>query len=213
MSTDDAVFEKAAIERRAFADLVETLTAEQLTTASLCAGWDVKMVAAHLAAALAPSKRVFVLALLRSAGNPHRANTRLAGAGAARPTAEVVSAIRAGAGSTFSPPGVGPRGPLTDALVHAGDIRLPLGLPYEPGKAAVNAALEFVTTGRPIGFVPRGLLRDISLQATDLDWKWGVGPLVEGRGIDLLMAACGRSATLKVLVGDGSEALAGRIIG
>jgi uncharacterized protein (TIGR03083 family) len=42
------VFASVADERRSIATLVEGLDDEQLGTASLCAGWDVKTVAAHL---------------------------------------------------------------------------------------------------------------------------------------------------------------------
>lgn len=44
----ERVFAAVADGRRAIADLVEGLDAEQLGTPSLCAGWDVKTVAAHL---------------------------------------------------------------------------------------------------------------------------------------------------------------------
>ena len=52
-----------------------------------------------------------------------------------------------------------------------------------------------MTTGRPIGFVPRGALQGLRLVATDLDWAWGGGALLEGRGIDLVMVACGRAVS------------------
>jgi len=38
-----------------------------------------------------------------------------------------------------------------------------------------------------------------------------VGDHLEGRGIDLLMAACGRTALLPALTGPGVSALAGRL--
>ena len=90
-------------------------------------------------------------------------------------------------------------------------MRVPLGLPHTPDPADVAPALEFITTGRPVGFVPRGALRGLRLVATDLDRAWGDGDPLEGRAIDLLMAACGRTALLPALTGAGVPVLAGRL--
>jgi hypothetical protein len=89
-------------------------------------------------------------------------------------------------------------------------MRLPLALAYDPGRCAVRTALDFVTTGRPIGFVSRGRLHGLRLVATDLDWSWGAGPSTSGRGIDLLMAACGRAPVMDRLHGPGADQLCQR---
>lgn len=102
---------------------------------------------------------------------------------------------------------------MTDVLVHEGDIRVPLGLPSDPGPDAVRIALDFVTTGRPIGFVPRGRLKGLRLAAADVDWSFGEGAELSGRGIDLLMAACGRGAVLTRLSGPGRSVLRNRLDG
>ena len=44
----ERVFVAVADERRSIASLIDGLTPDQLATESLCAGWDVKTVAAHL---------------------------------------------------------------------------------------------------------------------------------------------------------------------
>lgn len=210
MAPED-VFAAAALERRAVADLLADLDEHQLATPSLCAGWDVRTVAAHLAGAVAPSPRTFLVAVLRSAGNLHRANDIAARREARRPVADLVATLRSNADSRFAPPVTGPRGPLTDVLVHAGDMRLPLGLPHEPAAAHVRFALDFVTRGRPIGFVRRGRLKALRLAADDLAWSAGDGAPLSGRGIDLLMAACGRAAVLGRLGGPGVEILRRRL--
>ncbi len=205
------VFKAAAVERRAVAELLEGLSESQLATPSLCAAWDIRTVAAHLAAAVAPSKKPFLLATLRSSGNLSRANDRVARQAARQPVADLAGTLRRHAASTFAPPLVGPRGPLTDVLVHAGDIRLPLGLAHHPAQGAVRLALDFVTEGRPLGFVPRGRLDGLKLIADDLEWSWGTGPAISGRGIDLLIATCGRSAVLPSLTGPGVPGLGARL--
>lgn len=203
----ESVFTAAAVERRAVADLLEDLDEGQLATPSLCTGWDVRTVAGHLAAAVAPSKKPFLVAVLRSAGNVHRANDAVARQEARKPIAALVQTLRSRADSHFAPPVIGARGPLTDVLVHAGDIRLPLGLPHDPSATHVHLALDFVTRGRPVGFVPRGRLKGVRLVADDLAWSWGDGALLSGRGIDLLMAACGRASALALLKGPGVATL------
>lgn len=209
----DAVFAACAANRRDVADLLEGLDTEQLAIPSLCARWDVRTVGAHLAAAAAPSMRPFLVAVLRHAGSLHRANDTVAREVARRPVAQVAALLRDNADRGFSPPLAGPRGPLTDVLVHAGDMRVPLELPHDPPGAHVRMGLEFVTGGRPYGFVPRGRLDGLRLVASDLDWSWGGGPQLTGRGVDLLMAACGRTAVLPRLGGEGVGVLARRLPG
>ncbi len=207
----EAVFAASAAQRRAVAELVEDLDQAQLSTASLCAGWDVRTVAGHLASAVAPSTAVFALQVVKAGGRIHRANDAVARAQGLRPVAELARVLREHADSRFSPPVTGARAPLTDVLVHAGDIRVPLGLAHAPDPAHVRIALEFLTQGRPVGFVPRGRLTGLRLAADDLDWSWGQGAEVTGRGIDLLMAACGRPALLPQLDGAGLPILRRRL--
>jgi uncharacterized protein (TIGR03083 family) len=210
MSVDEVVA-ASAVERRAVADLLDGLDEQQLATPSLCVGWDVRTVAAHLVSAVALTGKDFVGAMIRARGNPHRANDLLARDVARRPVAELADLLRRHAESRFAPPVTGPRAPLTDALVHAGDMRVPLGLPHDPAPAHVRTALDFVTGSRPFGFVPRGRLKGILLVAEDLGRTWGEGEPVEGRGIDLLMAACGRAAMVEKLRGVGAVTLAARV--
>ncbi len=207
----EPVFAAAAEQRRGLADLVESLDDAQLATPSLCAGWDVRTVAGHLVAALILTPRSLVTPLVRARGSLDTANTLMARDVARRPVFELAALLRRHATKRIAPPVTGPRAPLTDTLVHGGDMRLPLGIPHDPAPAAVRFCLDFVTAGRPIGFLPLGRLRGLRLQATDQDWAWGEGDAVSGRGIDLLMAACGRTATLPALAGPGSALLAERL--
>ncbi len=210
MRMSERIFAATARGRRAVADLLDGLDEAQLATPSLCAGWSVQVVAGHLAAAVTPT-RAFVRELLRQRGNAHATNTVLARRFAERPTAELAALLRAHADRKFAPPVVGARGPLADVLIHEGDMRVPLGLAHAPDPADVAPALEFVTTGRPVGFVPRGALRGLRLVATDLGRAWGDGDELSGRAVDLLMAACGRTALLPSLGGRGVAVLAGRL--
>ena len=208
---DAAVFAAITRERLRFADLIDGLGGIRLDTPSLCAGWTVRTVAGHLSIASAPPKLRLLGALAGARGSYDVAMDRLSRQAAARPVAELTATIRANAGSRFTAPGVGPRGPLTDVLVHTVDVAFPLGLPYDGEPEPVRAALEFVTTGRASAFVTRGRLAGLRLRAEDAGFGRGSGPEVTGRGIDLLAAACGRAALLERLSGPGVGRLRERL--
>jgi len=122
----------------------------------------------------------------------------------------IIATIRDNANSRFTPPGSGPRAPLTDALVHTGDIARPLGLPHDAPADHVRTALEFLDTGRTIGFVRPGSLTGLHLVADDLGKEMGSGEAIHGRGIDLMMAMCGRTDALNDLQGPGVRTLLSR---
>lgn len=206
----EAIFAAAATERRGVADLLESLDEPALAAPSLCEGWDVRTVGAHLSAAITARVLPFLLNSIRY-GSFNRANDEASRRAAQQPIADIVAKLRAHADSRFSPPGTGPRAPLTDVLVHSGDMRRPLGLPHDPPAARVLFSLDFLTGSRTVGFVPRGALRGLRLTATDIDFTSGSGPELRGRGVDLMMAACGRSSVLADLSGDGVEVLRSRL--
>jgi uncharacterized protein (TIGR03083 family) len=197
-----------ADERRRTADLIDTLSPEQLRTPSLCAEWTVHDVAAHLYAAVATPLRSFLWAVLRSGMNPHRANLRIVADVAARCSAtDLAAGLRENAEKPFKPPFVGYLGPLTDLLVHGQDMRRPLGISHDLRPEPLRTALDFVVGGKAIGFAPKDIGTGIRYEATDLDWSSGSGPLVQGTGEALLMALTGRLVALDDLTGDGRAEL------
>ncbi|MGA8253727.1 MAG: maleylpyruvate isomerase family mycothiol-dependent enzyme, partial [Mycobacterium sp.] len=92
-----------------------------------------------------------------------------------------------------------------------GDIRIPLGLPFEPEPKLTATALDFMTGPVPIGLVPLRRLRGIRLQATDIDRAWGKGQEIRGQSAELLMATVGRTLVLDALDGPGLSVLRQRI--
>ncbi len=127
----EQIFDAVAAERRRIADLLDALDEDALATPSLCAGWDVKTVAAHLVSVFADSFWTFQRATLRHGGF-HHAIDELARRPARTPTAEIARTLRLRAEHRLDPPVTGPLSGLTDVLVHGGDIRIPLGLPSGP---------------------------------------------------------------------------------
>lgn len=197
---------------RAVADMLSELSEEQQTTPSLCRGWSVHDVAAHLVMPLEVGMPTFVLTMLACRGDFDRANVRLTRQQARRPFAEIVEVLRRRAASRFTPPGSGPEAPLTDLLVHGLDIRWPLGLARELPQEPVRTSLTFLTGRSADGLVPRGLLDGLHVRADDIDWAHGRGPAVSGRAEALLLVLTGRSAGLGALTGDGLPTLRARLL-
>jgi uncharacterized protein (TIGR03083 family) len=205
------VYDIIANERRALADMLDTLTPEQLRRPSLCSGWTVREVAAHLVMPLETGLPVLALAIVLARGDFDKANVKLTSRHAARPVGELAGSLRDNAGHRFKPPGMGPEAPLTELLVHGQDIRRPLGIDREFGEERMTIALRFLTETKARWFVTPGRLEGLAFEATDLDWSHGAGATVRGPAEALLLAITGRSAALADLKGDGVPVLAARL--
>lgn len=204
-------FEEVAEERRALADLLSGLTAEQRATPSLCVGWTVHDVAAHLIVCLEVGLPKFMLAMIASGGSFDRANRRLTSKQAKQPVEEIVDILRRKAESRFTPPGAGPEAPLNDLLVHGLDIRWPLGIARQIPADRAQKALTFLTSPAADGLAPKGALAGLRFEAEDVDWSHGSGPIVRGSAEALLLALTGRAAALQHLKGDGVLTLSSRL--
>jgi uncharacterized protein (TIGR03083 family) len=209
---DKSVFDAVAEARRQIANLVDGLDDAPLATPSLCAGWDIKTVCAHVLSTIVDGLPVFLGLALRRGGLARAINER-AIRYAQLPAPEIVERLRDNAARPVSPPLFGPLDPLADVLVHSGDIKIPLGLPYTPNPSLAALALDFLAGPWPFGFVPLGRLRGLSLHATDIDRQWRSGSAVFGPTAALMMAVAGRTALVHELSGPGLPVLWRRILG
>ncbi|MEU8246682.1 maleylpyruvate isomerase family mycothiol-dependent enzyme [Nonomuraea sp. NPDC048916] len=197
-------------ERNDLADLLGTLSQDDREHPSLCAGWRVRDVAAHLALATdIPTTRALAeFARARFSFNRMIHDTAVRHAG--HPYAEIIQQIRRSATSRRLAPTTKPLDPLFDALVHGQDIAVPLGIkrpmPLEPARAAATHIWE-----RGFPFHPQRRLRGLRLVATDIDWTAGEGDPVQGPIQALLLLLSGRPAALPDLSGTGTTALTSRL--
>ena len=194
-------------ERLALADLLDTLLPRQWEARSLCDGWSVTDVVAHLTALLSGGAAGLARAALRAHGDVHAANRAVVDAAPPRRRAELVGELRARAASHVHPPGTGSRAPLAEVMLHRLDITVPLGLAVDRPVEPWGPVLDFLTSPQArLGFVPRGRPR-VDLAATDLGWSSGAEPGVVGPAASLALVLAGRPAGLACLSGPGLPAL------
>ncbi|MEJ8279296.1 maleylpyruvate isomerase family mycothiol-dependent enzyme [Pseudonocardia spirodelae] len=206
-----AVHGLAAAERADLADLLDTLGTEQWVAPSLCAGWRVRDVVAHLIGYDVLGWRGSAAVAARSWVAARSANDAVVAAWSGRPVSELVAAVRAHLRPRGLTTGFGGRIALTDCLIHHQDLRRPLGLPRTVPAARLAEALPFAMTAPPLG--ARQRIRGLRLVATDLDFRHGDGPEVTGPGEALLLAAAGRADALSELRGPGRALLERRTTG
>jgi uncharacterized protein (TIGR03083 family) len=204
----DDIWPVVHAERRALAADLAALSPEQWRTPSLCTGWSVHDVLAHMVATAKETPPAFFAGMVRSGFRIARlTETRIAEERSGGPAA-TLAAFRAVETATSAPPG--PKlSWLGEALVHAEDIRRPLGISHEYPVASVIAVTEFYA-GSNVLIGGKRRVSGLTLQATDADWSHGSGPLVAGPARALMLATTGRQAALDDLSGPGVELLRSR---
>jgi len=201
------VLELATAERTDLADFLATLTPEEWMAASLCEGWRVRDVVAHVMS----FDGVGVGDMLRRAIRARFSHVNQVGVDelAALTTDELLSRLRArlrpqGLATTF-----GGRLALLDVTIHHQDIRRPLGRPRQiPAERLRYVMGDAVRSPELPGW---RLARGLRLVPTDLDWIHGSGPMITGTAEAILMAVTGRASAIGELDGPGAAVLAARL--
>ncbi len=96
-----------------------------------------------------------------------------------------------------------------DQVVHRFDIAIPLGLRTDVSEELLLAALSAMPSIE--GFIEsKERARGLRLEATDLEWTSGDGPVVRGPAEALVLALSGRPCALARCAGEGVALLAAR---
>jgi uncharacterized protein (TIGR03083 family) len=198
-------------ERHRAADLLASLTPDQLRQPSLCGAWTVHDVAAHLITYLRHGQAKLFLGMLVTAADLDQVNLRLTRREARRPSHEIIELLRRRAECRISMPRSGYNPVLTDLVLHDLDIRIPLDIPRSTPEQRLWVAFDHLATKPALGFSMGSRLRDLRLVATDTGWTHGAGPLVRGSAEALLLAMGGRTVGLDDLDGDGVPLLRRRL--
>jgi uncharacterized protein (TIGR03083 family) len=176
-------------ERSWLADLLESLPRADWEQPSLCQGWSVRDVGAHLTFSHARLRDVAWPAV--RTGLRYSAMIKYAALRSPLTHEEIVATLRGFVGSRRRAPFVTELEPLLDILVHAQDICLPLSIDHPmPVDAAVAAADRVLSLRGPMRLWKPP--RDVRLVATDADWAYGDGPVVQAPMRSHLLTLTGR---------------------
>ena len=195
-------------ERKSLASDMTGLPSERWSAQSLCTGWTVRDVLAHMTATAKVTPANFFPKLIGSGLNFGRMQSKDIAAESGDSPADTLVAFESVLTSTRRPPGP-PASMLGETIVHSEDIRRPLGIQHDyPIEAVVQVADFYKGSNLIIGTKRR--INGQRMRATDADWSYGDGPEVSGPMLSLLVAMTGRKAVLDDLSGEGVETLRSR---
>ncbi len=195
-----------ADERRDLVAFLRTLSEDDWEAPSLCEGWRVRDVVAHVSYD-AMSLPAYLLVAIRGALRADRINATLVEADRETSTSALISKLETSIGRGHFAMLV-PKLALADVFVHHQDIRRPLGRAREVPLERVLAILD-----HPDPFTaPRKRMRGLRFVATDVAWSAGDGPEVRGTGEALALAMAGRPVVLEELEGEGVDTLRRRFV-
>jgi uncharacterized protein (TIGR03083 family) len=192
MSTPSAqLTSETRAERERLASLFGDLSPEQWDVPSLCAGWRVREVAAHITMPFRVKPLGVMAGAIRAGFSFNRyADLDARSAAHEKSQAELVDLLQRNIGNPWQPPGGGGTGALSHDVIHGLDATEPLGL---PGPPADRIALVLASTG------PRQLryfgvdLEEQRLAATDADVSVGEGAsAVPMTAREILLVVTGR---------------------
>jgi uncharacterized protein (TIGR03083 family) len=188
----NALREAIAAERRELAEVLAGLPAQAWNEPSLCAGWRVREVVAHMTMPFRYSMERFGDEMASSGGDFTAMSDRVAKRDAAAMSpAELTAALHDNAQHPWQPPGGEPEAPLTHDVIHGLDFTVPLGVGRRVPDDRLHMVLDAVTS--PVALGHFGVdLTGVRLVADDLDWSFGVGEQLIGKGQDLLLLIAGR---------------------
>jgi uncharacterized protein (TIGR03083 family) len=168
----DTIWHHIDTERTWMADLLESLPDEDWDRQSLCDGWTIRDVGAHLTFSQSTVREV-LWPMLR-AGFRYDVFVRDTARRSPLTHEEIVATLRGFVGSRRRVAFITDLEPLIDILVHNQDIARPLGVDHPiPAEAAAAAADRVLTT--PAGLRRWKSPRGVRLVATDTDWSYGEG--------------------------------------
>ena len=206
----DTIRDMIAAQRAELAEVLAGLPGSSWDEPTLCAGWRVREVVAHITMPFRYGRGRFAIELARSRGRFNEMADRTARQDAAvLSPMDLTEAVRSNTGHPWKPPGGGYAGALAHDLIHGLDITVPLGLTVPPVPAErLRPVLPASLDDRSVKFFGADLDR-IRFQASDMDWSLGSGAPLEGAAADLLLVLCGRTLPPGRLAGEPAARFTG----
>ncbi|HET9648005.1 MAG TPA: maleylpyruvate isomerase family mycothiol-dependent enzyme [Microlunatus sp.] len=180
-----------AVSLAALADALAPVPDQRWNEPSMCEGWAVRHVIAHLTMAARHDEAAFTAELTANGFDFQTTSDRIALRDGELPPEALLADLRGETMASFPQPGGGFAGSLSHVVIHGLDATQPLGLERSCSDEAARTVLDSLvaTTPNVFGVDTSGL----AIRATDLDWSYGTGQLVDRSAAELLLALSGRA--------------------
>ncbi len=204
---DPSLMDMAYDERSDLAAFLATLSPQEWQAPSLCAGWTVKDVVAHMVS----YEELTPLGLMKRFAKGRFVHANDVGVREFAPMSpnELMDFLARHLRPRGLTAAFGGMIGLVDGTIHHQDIRRALGDSRTVPVARLTRILPLVPGNPRLGAGRR--IRGLHLVATDLEWQHGTGLEVRGTGEALLMAMTGRPVVVDELTGPGRATLAERL--
>ena len=195
-------------ERKALAADLRGLSPEDWARPSLCGGWTVRDVLAHMTSAAKLTPPAFFGKMIGSGFSFDKVQEKGVAAQRGASPADTLANFESVLTSVKHPPG-----PTTtwlgETIVHSEDIRRAVGIKHAYPVGAVVTVADFYQ-GSNLLIGSKNRIAGLTLRATDADWSHGTGPEVKGPVLSLVLAMTGRTIADDDLAGDGVATLRSR---
>jgi uncharacterized protein (TIGR03083 family) len=208
----DRIYARTTRNRLEIASLLDSLDPGLWAAPTLCEGWTVRQLAAHLLQPMLVGFARFFLVGIRYRGDTPATVEHFTRTIARREPGELTALLRHHAPDRVNLPRVGPMGPFAETCIHLRDIARPLDLTATVPQEDWLDLLTYLTSpaAAPSLTTPRRTT-GLTLLAIDAKWRHGSGPHVIGTLEALAMGITGRKAALDDLHGPGVATLRARL--
>jgi uncharacterized protein (TIGR03083 family) len=173
------------------ADLLAAAPAGTWDAPSLCAGWQVRHVVAHVTMPARLTPEQFGAEMAAAGGDFAVLSDTVAARDGSLSVADHLAQLRSPVLHAWQPPGGGAAGALSHAVIHSLDVTVGLDRPPVAPAEALVAVLDQLTDADGAFF---GLdLTGVRLEAADTDWSWGSGEAVRAGSGALVALLSGRT--------------------
>lgn len=191
--------EEAFAERSRLVEMIEKLSESEWDHHSLCAGWRVREVVAHMSMPFRTSALSMVAGIVRARFSfDEYADSAARRDAATYDSAQLLDFLKKNITTVWHPPGGGDDGALSHDVIHGLDMTEPLGLPA-PSAERIGLVLRH---GGPRALKHFGSSLDRTLVATDTDASIGTGRRLEIPAKDILLVITGRRTLGQVVLDD-----------
>jgi uncharacterized protein (TIGR03083 family) len=190
-TTQDDLHPWVATTYDGLADLLADGPAAAWDAPTLCEGWQVRHVVAHVTMPARLTPEQFGAEMAAAGGDFGKLSDTVAARDAALPADELLAALRSPVLHAWEPPGGGAIGALSHAVIHSLDVTVARDVPPVAPAEAVTAVLDHLAAADGAFF---GIdLSGTRLEAADTDRSWGGGAPVRAERGALLALLSGRT--------------------